>query len=110
MNRAVQLIAILALALSAAALAVSVTHSGPAGSQGPPGPRGSQGDAGRAASSARLGVCWSAPVYTQVWGDGSSSTWVSEVSITPAVLSDGVYACPGGEMFVSVVPQPSSSG
>lgn len=110
MNRATQFVAILALPLSAAALAVAASHSGPAGPAGPPGPRGSQGDTGRAAVSARLGICWEAPVWTQAWSDGSSSTWVSEVSITPAVYAGGVYSCPGGETFVSVVPQPSNSG
>ena len=94
--------AVLACMLSGAALAVSVTHSGPRGAQGPP---GRQGDAGTAAQTGRFGVCWSAPEFTQTWTDGSSSTWVSGVSIDQPILSGGVYTCPQGDTFVSIVPQ-----
>ena len=94
--------AVAACLLSGAALAVSLTHSGPRGAQGP---AGRQGDAGQAAQTGRFGVCWSAPEFTQTWADGSASAWVSAVSIDAPVLSGGVYTCPQGDTFTSIVPQ-----
>jgi hypothetical protein len=99
--------AVFACLLSGAALAVSLTHPGPRGAQGPP---GRQGDAGTAAQTARLGICWSDSIFTQTWADGSASTWVNGVSLDQPVLSNGVYTCPQGETFVSIVPQPTQAG
>lgn len=97
-----------ACALAGAALAVSLIHHGPAGPPGARGPRGSagaQGNAGKSAAESRLGVCWEASNFTQTWADGSSSNWVSSVTIDQPQLSNGVYVCPQGETFVSIVPQ-----
>ena len=91
-----------ACVLAGAALAFSLTHTGPRGPQGPTGP---QGHTGKAAQASRFGVCWEAPAFTQDWADGSSDTWVSYVSIDQPQLQNGVYACPQGETFVSIVPQ-----
>ena len=96
--------AVLACVLAGAALAVSLTRSGPAGSAGPPGPAGPQGNAGKAAQTARLGLCWS-----ESFQDSGTTTWVDGVSIDQPILSDGVYTCPQGDTFVSIVPQTSAS-
>lgn len=97
--------AVLACVLSGAALAVSLTHAGPTGPRGPLGPVGPQGNAGKAAQTARLGLCWS-----ESFQNSGSVTWVDGVSIDQPVLSDGVYTCPQGDTFVSIVPQPARSG
>lgn len=83
-----------------AALAVSLTHHGPAGPRGPQGQQGPQGNAGKAATTARFGVCWS-----DAYQNSSTVSWADAVSIDQPVLSDGVYTCPQGDSFVSVVPQ-----
>lgn len=95
-----------ALALAVAALALSLTHAGPAGRAGPAGPRGATGPAGTAGRNAdparyRYGVCWTD--YTTTSG---TVTWVTSVDIEPAQVVSGVYQCPQGETFVSIVPQP----
>lgn len=92
----------LACVLSAVALAVSLLHAGPAGPGGRQGPAGPQGSTGRAAQTARLGVCWSESVQ-----DNGGTAWVDGVSIDQPVLSSGVYTCPQGDTFVSIVPQPA---
>lgn len=94
---------IVACAISAAALAATLTHHGPAG---PPGPRGATGPAGAAGRNAdptryRYGVCWTE--YTSTSGTVS---WVTSVDIEPAQIVSGVYQCPQGMTFVSIVPQP----
>jgi len=94
--------AVLACVLSGAALAVSLLHAGPAGQRGPQGPPGSQGSAGKAAQTARLGLCWS-----ESFQDSGGVTWVDGVSIDQPVYDSGVYACPQGDTFVSIVPQPT---
>jgi hypothetical protein len=99
---------VLACALSGAALAVSLMHVGPAGPRGPQGPAGSQGNAGKAAHTARLGICWNQVTSPQLSGLGYTA--VEYVSIDQATYADGVYACPQGDSFVSIVPQPSQSG
>jgi hypothetical protein len=81
----------LACILALAALTVSITHAEPVTSQ---------------AQTARLGFCWESD-YQQVLSGGAS--FVENMNITPANLSDGVYACPDGEVFVSVVPQTTSA-
>ena len=98
--------ALVACVLSGAALAVSLTHAGPAGPTGPQGvrgPAGQQGNAGRAAQTARLGVCWS---YTTQTSSDGSVTWVNSETLSSPVLSNGVYTCGQGEQFVSIVPGP----
>ncbi len=50
-----------------------------------------------------MGVCWNANYQTS--SDGSTA-WVSGISISPAQIQNGVYQCPSGETFVSIVPQP----
>jgi len=90
---------ITAAILAVAALVVALTHAGPRGATGP------QGNTGQAAQTARLGICWSDSVFTQTWADSSSSTWVNGVSLDQPRLSNGVYTCPAGETFVSIVPQ-----
>lgn len=101
---------IAAVVLSVAALAVAVTHQGPRGLDGPRGPQGTAGNPGRSAQTSRFGICWSAPVFTYDAGAGSSYNWVSSVSIDAPVLSNGVFTCPQGDTFTSIVPQPAPSG
>lgn len=104
---AARLVALGAAVLAAVALAVSLTHHGPAGATGPAGPRGATGQAGqagKAATAARLGICWQAQQT-----NGNGAVWVQYVSIDPAQLSDGVYQCPSGEQFVSIVPTPQKT-
>lgn len=96
--------AIMACVLAGSALGVSLTREGP---PGPPGPRGPGGQSGKVAQADRLGVCWTAPPFTQYWENGSSSTWVGAVSIDPPQVSNGVYVCPPGETFTSIVPHPA---
>jgi hypothetical protein len=105
--------AIAAAVLGAAALAVSFSHTGPAGPRGLPGQRGAQGPAGGAGQSAvtaHLGVCWESNLFTQTWTDGSSSTWLNNVNLSQPELVSGVYTCPQGEQFVSIVPQAPVAG
>ena len=99
-----------ATALASAALSVSLLHAGPAGKPGPPGPRGAPGPAGApgkpaSATRERFGVCWEADYQTQ-----NGVTWINSVIITPAQISNGVYECPQGETFTSVVPEKSLLG
>ena len=96
-----------ALVVAAAALAVSLLHVGPAGPRGSQGPAGRQGDPGKSAQTARFGICWS--YSTQTSSDGLT-TWVTSVSVSPAQVTNGVYACPMGEQFVSIVPQATGTG
>ena len=94
--------------LAGAALAVSLTHTGPRGPQGAAGARGPQGragDPGKSAQSARLGICWS---EASQYNNGVS--WIDAISIDQPVLSNGVYTCPQGDTFVSIVPQAASHG
>jgi hypothetical protein len=96
-----------ACALAGAALAVSLLHAGPRGPQGPVGsrgPAGPQGNAGKAAQTARLGLCWS-----ESFQNSGTVTWVDGISLDQPVLSDGVYTCPQGDTFVSIVPQPTQA-
>jgi type II secretory pathway pseudopilin PulG len=53
--------------------------------------------AARNASNARLGVCWETSMDPST-GD------IDAVTIDPPVKTGGVYACPSGQSFVSVVP------
>jgi hypothetical protein len=55
--------------------------------------------AAKNATTARLGICYS---YTTQ--SGGSETWVTYVSIFSPQVTSGVYQCPGGSTFVSVVP------
>ena len=96
-----------ALAVAAAALAVSLRHVGPAGPRGSRGPAGRQGDPGRSAQTGRFGVCWS--YSTQTSSDGLT-TWVTSVSVSPAQVTNGVYACPMDEQFVSIITQATGTG
>jgi hypothetical protein len=91
--------ATLACILAGAALAVSLTHSGPRGLQGPAGP---QGTTGRNAQIAHLGLCW------QFTNDTTTGD-VSGVYLGAPTLSDGVPSCPSGQ-FISIVPQPATAG
>lgn len=93
MDNMSRVLSVVACVLAGAALAVSLLHAGPRGTQGPPGPHG---QTGRDAQVAHLGVC----VQTQT---SSGVTWVSDLS--PAVLMAGVASCPSGA-FTSIVPQP----
>jgi hypothetical protein len=113
MRFAERAVTVAAVALAAAALAVSVLHAGPAGprgSQGPAGPQGQtgrQGDPGRTAQTSRFGVCWT---YSTQTGSDGVTTWVTSVDISAPQLVAGVYQCPQGETFVSIVPQPATGG
>lgn len=91
--------ALVACALAGAALAVALTHSGPAG---PVGPQGPAGRAGVSAAQSRFGICWQAPVNESLVSAGYSA--VGYVSIDQAIYASGVYTCPQGETFVSIVP------
>lgn len=92
-----------AVALSAAALTVSLTHHGTPGSRGLQGPAGPRGDTGRDAEVAHLGVCVNIGVQTGVL---YLPVQVAD-PITSPLLTDGVPSCPAGQ-FVSVVPQQAS--
>ncbi len=96
--------ALVACVLAGAALAVALSHGGPRGPQGPAGP---VGHAGVSAAQSRFGVCWNSQSFTQTWSDGSSSTWLNSVTIDQAVYDHGVYTCPQGDTFVSIVPGPA---
>jgi len=86
-----------ACVLAGAALAVSLTHSGPRGRPGPP---GLQGQTGHNAEVAHLGLCVNLAVQT-----GVVYLPVDTANpVTSPVLTDGVPSCPSGQ-FVSVVPQ-----
>lgn len=89
-----------ACVLAGAALAVSLTHSGPRGPEGPRGPQGQAGNPGKAAQVARLGICWS-----DAYQDSGGLSWIDSLSIDQPILSNGVYTCPQGDTFVSTVPQ-----
>lgn len=93
-----KVVSVIAAMLAGAALAVSLLHAGPAGRAGTPGP---PGPAGKAAAAVRLryGVCWIANYQTS-----GGLTWVDSLSIDSAQVTDGVYQCPQGETFVSIVP------
>jgi hypothetical protein len=87
-----------AAVLAGAALATALTSSGPRGVQGP---AGKAGTTTQSAQTARLGIC-----YGDTWGTTTDGTsYVTTVSIASPVLSDGVYQCPQGLTFTSVVPQ-----
>lgn len=99
--------ALFACMLAGAALAVSLMHSGPAGRTGPPGPTGPagpQGNPGKSAQQSRFGICW-----VQNIQDSGGVVYVSGMSIDPAQIVSGVYQCPQGETFVSIVPAPAST-
>lgn len=87
--------ATVACILAGAALAVSLTHTGPRGVMGPVGP---QGSTGHNATVAHLGVCWNMETYLNNGGTNFLG------AMTAPVLTDGVPSCPTGQ-FVSVVPQ-----
>ena len=93
---------VIACALAALAMAVSLLHAGPpgrAGIQGPRGLAGPAGSAGKSAQTARLGICWSV-----AYQDSGGVSWVGGVSIDQPVLASGVYTCPQGDTFTSIVP------
>jgi len=48
-------------------------------------------------STVRLGVCWSSTTDSSIFG-------LPNISLESPVLSGGVYRCPSGMTFVSVVP------
>ena len=102
---------IVACVLAGMALAVSLTHSGPRGYDGPPGPqgpagpRGATGSAGTSATQQRLGICWTATASSPLLTAGYEA--VQYVSVDQAIYSNGVYTCPQGETFVSIVPGPA---
>lgn len=93
--------------LAGAALTAALTHAGatgPRGAQGQPGPAGKNSVISQTAQTARLGIC-----YGDTWGTTTDGTsYVTTVSIASPVLSGGVFECPQGLTFASVVPQPSS--
>lgn len=101
---------IAAVLLSVTALAVSLTRAGLRGPEGPAGPPGVAGNPGKSAQTSRFGICWNAPIFTYDTGAGNSYNWVSSMSIDTPVLSDGVFTCPQGDTFTSIVPQPAPSG
>jgi|SRR5579859_738855 len=98
---------LVALGLAAFATVLSIFHGGPPGQQGPRGPVGPQGNAGKAAQLARLGICWEATDSTSL--QALSYDAIAYMDIEPAIVSDGVYTCPQGMTFVSVVPGPAPS-
>jgi hypothetical protein len=92
----------IACILAGAALAVSLTHGGPAGPRGSRGPQGQHGTTGHAAQVARLGICWNDTYQTS-----GTSEWVTSIAITAPLVNDGVYTCVQGATFTSIVPQTS---
>jgi hypothetical protein len=96
---------VIACILAGAALAMSLLHAGPAGPQGPAGAQGPSGRPGTSAAQNRFGVCWQ--YFTQT---SDNLTWVTSVTIDQAIYADGVYQCPQGETFVSIVPGPPAGG
>jgi hypothetical protein len=57
------------------------------------------------ANLARLGICWSASYQSN-----NGISWIDSMTVDQAVSTNGVYTCPQGDTFVSVVPQPSTAG
>jgi hypothetical protein len=106
-----RVVSTLALLVGCAALAVSLTHAGPAGprgaqgtrgaagQRGPAGPQGASGASGTDVPTGQLGFCYG--TFNDETGGGSSYTWVA--TITPLTEQDNVISCPGGT-FVSVEP------
>jgi hypothetical protein len=101
-KRLTAIAALLACALSGAALAVSLMHAGPRGPIGPTGPAGPRGRPA-SATQQRYGVCWEQATQTST--DGSVS-WITGIDVSSPQLVSGVYQCPQGETFVSIVPIP----
>jgi hypothetical protein len=95
--------ALVACVLAGAALAVALAHGGPRGLPGP------AGKPGVSAAQSRFGICWNAPVNQTLAGIGAGYAAVAYVSIDQAVYAHGVYTCPQGETFVSIVPGPAST-
>lgn len=60
----------------------------------------------KAASSARLGVCYS---YTSSSVSASGNLSPGMLFMGPPIISHGVYECPNGETFTSVVPSTAGS-
>jgi hypothetical protein len=98
--------ALVACILAGAALAVTLLHGGPRGLAGPAGPQGRTGKAGVSATQSRFGICWIAPVNQTLAGIGAGYAAVAYVSIDQAIYDHGVYTCPQGDTFVSIVPGP----
>lgn len=107
-NKLAAIAALVACILAGAALAVSLTHTGPRGRAGFTGPQGPPGKEASAAK-ARYGVCWTSASFTQTFSDGTTATWISSVDVSSPQLVAGVYQCPSGEQFVSIVPIPQSA-
>lgn len=105
-----KVVSIVAAMLAGAALAVSLLHAGPSGRHGSPGARGPAGPAGKPASAQqqRLGICWNAPTNTGLSGAGFGNA-VEYVTIDQAIYDHGVYTCPQGDTFVSIVPGPTAT-
>lgn len=92
-----RIIAYAALGLAGAALALSVTHAGPAGPvgrqgvSGPAGPAGQRGVSGPAGQvSTQDGICYDATLAPYFY--------------SPTDIN-GVESCYGGQ-FITIVPQP----
>lgn len=102
-----RILCIIACAVAGAALGVALGHAGARGPQGPPGARGATGSVGKAAQVARLGICWN---DTSTYSDIEQQVIINSLEIDPPVVQDGVYTCPNGDSFVSVVPNPATTG
>lgn len=95
----------LALALGVFALVLAIALPHQAGPPGPRGPAGAQGSVGKSAELARLGICWQTQDNAQL--DQMSFPAIESLTIQSAVFANGVYTCPQGMTFVSVVPGPA---
>jgi hypothetical protein len=102
-----RIVSVCAVGAAVAAITVSFLHTSQRGPTGPQGRAGPQGSIGKSAQLSRLGICWSAPASPSLASDGVSG--VGYVDIESAILDNGVYTCPQGDTFVSVVPQPSAT-
>jgi hypothetical protein len=92
-----------ACVLAGAALAASLTHTGPRGMTGPQGTAGAAGRTGNpglSAVTAHLGICWTTTTQTS-----DETSWINSVMVQSPQITNGVYQCPDGETFVPIVPQ-----
>jgi hypothetical protein len=103
-----QVASTLAVILAGAAIAVSLTSSGPQGVQGPKGSTGATGKSGSAANMNTLGFCWSDSTETfnnEVDNNIDGYPFMTGIYFDhPVELGNILFSCPTGETFVSVVP------
>jgi ABC-type Na+ efflux pump permease subunit len=64
------------------------------------------GSAVSSANLAHLGICWDASYGTTSENDGP---YAESVDVESPIVSNGVYSCPQGDTYVTIVPQVSKA-